>query len=114
MKTTLMFLLSSGIGFVYKAVYTEDIDTLKKFIIALLLTLMLSLTWMLYVEEEHVKTWAAILVSASIGLLSNNLASIVIKVGNKSEEGLASNISSWIRNQIPGNKTPDKNDAEPN
>lgn len=102
MRGDIFVLISASLGVIYRAIYTEDINTLKRFIVSLWFSLTLGFIWVTYVDEESIRMSFAILGGVVIGLLSTNVASIILKIGKDSEGTIASKARGFIEQAIPG------------
>lgn len=104
----ILVLISTSLGTVYRSIYTDEINTIGKFVISLIISLMLGLTWLEYVEEEKIRNSVALLMALAIGVLSTNFVTLLIAVGKNSENSIAEGVKAYIKAKLPTNSSDKK------
>ncbi len=91
-----LIMLSSTFGTVYRSVFTTDLDTVKKFMVSLVLSTICGFIIIAYCKENEVKHYMIVIVSLLAGLLSHNMAQVIIGVGGRSEKTIIENTAKYI------------------
>jgi xanthine/uracil/vitamin C permease (AzgA family) len=108
----ILMLIGSSLGVIYRGLYTNEINTISKFIASLLLSIFIGIAWMLYVEENNIKPSFAIISSLILGLLTTSIAAVILKIGKKSEDKLSNELTQYLSNFIPKTNKQNNSDDE--
>lgn len=106
----ILMLIGSSLGLIYRGLYTNDINTISKFVASLMLSIFIGMAWIMYVEENNIRPSLAIIISLILGLLTTSIASFILKLGKKSEDKLSGELSQYLSNFIP--KSNKQNDSD--
>lgn len=96
----ILIMISSSFGTAYRTVYTSHIDNLRKFIVSLIFSLLCGIILIHYCKEKTLAPSTAIAMALLVGLLSHNLAQILVNVGNKSQGRIEDIVSEKLEETI--------------
>lgn len=96
----ILIMISSSFGTAYRTVYTSHINNIMKFVVSLIFSLLCGIILIYYCKEKTLAPSTAIALALMVGLLSHNLAQILINVGNNSQGRIVDIVSDKIEETL--------------
>ncbi len=79
-------IMATNLGNIYRNVFNIELLGWRKFLMAVIFSTLLGTIWMLYVQENHVSLWLALVIAVLLGMISNNIGGVIMSLGNVSEQ----------------------------
>lgn len=89
-------MLGSAFGTVYRSVFTPDFDSVKKFFVSLILSIIGGFAMIEYCKENEIKNHYVILVSLLLGYLIHPISQIILAVSTRSQASIVDNAAQYI------------------